>query len=45
MRRVKTIVALVDFSDVAPNVLKQVQTLAEAFKNHVTVSLTCIQSL
>ena len=33
----KTIVALVDFSDVAPNVLKQVQTLAQAFKSHVNV--------
>ena len=33
----KTIVALVDFSDVSSNVLKQVQTLAQAFKSHVTV--------
>lgn len=33
----KTIVALVDFSDVALNVLKQVQALAQAFKSHVTV--------
>lgn len=33
----KTIVALVDFSDVATNVLKQVQLLAEAFKSQVIV--------
>jgi nucleotide-binding universal stress UspA family protein len=33
----KTIVALVDFSDVALNVLKQVQALAEAFRSHVTI--------
>ena len=33
----KNIVALVDFSDVAQNVLKQVQTLAQAFKSHVTI--------
>jgi nucleotide-binding universal stress UspA family protein len=33
----KTIVALVDFSDVALNVLKHVQTLAQAFKSRVTV--------
>jgi nucleotide-binding universal stress UspA family protein len=33
----KTIVALVDFSDVALNVLKQVQALAQAFRSHVTV--------
>jgi universal stress protein A len=33
----KTIVALVDFSDVALNVLKQVLTLAQAFKSNVIV--------
>ena len=33
----KTIVALLDFSDLSSNVLKQVQTLALAFKSHVTV--------
>jgi nucleotide-binding universal stress UspA family protein len=33
----KSIVALVDFSDVAPNVLKKVQAVAGAFKSHVTV--------
>lgn len=33
----KTIVALVDFSDVALKVLREVQTLAEAFKSQVTV--------
>jgi len=33
----KTIVGLVDFSDVALNVLKQVQILAQAFKSHVTI--------
>jgi len=33
----KTIVALVDFSDVASKVLQQVQTIAQAFKSHVTV--------
>jgi nucleotide-binding universal stress UspA family protein len=33
----KTIIALVDFSDVALNVLKQAQTLAQAFKSQVTV--------
>lgn len=33
----KNIVALVDFSDVAPNVLKHVLNLAQAFKSHVTV--------
>jgi nucleotide-binding universal stress UspA family protein len=33
----KTIVALVDFSEVSANVLNQVQVLAEAFKCHVTV--------
>ena len=33
----KNIVALVDFSDVALNVLKHVLTLAQAFKSHVTV--------
>ena len=33
----KSIVALVDFSDVSSSVLKQVQTLAQAFKSHVTV--------
>ncbi len=31
----KTIVALVDFSDVTAKVLKQAQTLAEAFRSHV----------
>ncbi len=33
----KTIVALVDFSDVSSKVLQQVQTLAQSFKSHVTV--------
>ena len=33
----KTIVALVDFSDVALKVLREVQTLALAFKSHVTM--------
>jgi nucleotide-binding universal stress UspA family protein len=33
----KTIVALVDFSDVATNVLKQVQAIAVAFNSHVNV--------
>jgi nucleotide-binding universal stress UspA family protein len=33
----KSIVALVDFSDVAANVLKQAQAFAQAFKSHVTV--------
>ena len=33
----KAIVALVDFSDVSSNVLQQVQTLAQAFKSHVTI--------
>ncbi len=33
----KTIIALVDFSDVAANVLKQVQVIAQAFKSQVTV--------
>ena len=33
----KSIVALVDFSDVALSVLGQVQALAQAFKSHVTV--------
>ena len=33
----KNIVALVDFSDVALNVLKNVLTLAQAFKSQVTV--------
>ena len=33
----KTIVALVDFSDVALKVLREVQTLAQAFQSHVTV--------
>ncbi len=33
----KTIVALVDFSDVALKVLNQVQRLAQAFKSHVTI--------
>lgn len=33
----KTIVALVDFSDVTSSVLKHVETLAKAFKSHVTV--------
>lgn len=33
----KTIVALVDFSEVAQNVLKHVQALAKAFKSRVTI--------
>src|SRR5438067_1184142 len=33
----KTIVALVDFSDVAANIIKQVQILAQAFQSQVTV--------
>jgi len=33
----KTIIALVDFSDVTAKVLEQVQTIAQAFKGHVTV--------
>ena len=33
----KTIVALVDFSDVAVSVLKKVQAHAQAFKSHVTI--------
>lgn len=33
----KTIVALVDFSDVTANVLKHAQALAEAFRSHVII--------
>ena len=33
----KTILALVDFSDVSLKVLNQVQVLAQAFKSHVTI--------
>ena len=31
----KTILALVDFSDVTPKIAKQAQTLAQAFQSHV----------
>ena len=37
LTQMKNIVALVDFSDVAPNVLKHVLTLAQAFNSKVNV--------